>query len=90
MERDMSRGVPVRKVNDQVGKRASSFEVEIETFWCSRLCRLPPGKRVEVYLTPGWFLTITRKPDYARVGTYTKACELAWFREDCFEALESR
>jgi hypothetical protein len=72
-----------------VGSRAAAFEIEIEVFWCDRIARLPPGKRVQVWLTPRRFLALTKHPGSVPVGTgYTRACELAWFREDAFEALE--
>jgi hypothetical protein len=83
----VSRGA--RPGGGKLGSRAAAVEIEIEVFWCERIDRLPEGKRVQVWLTPRRFLSLTKHPGSVPVGTgYTRACELSWFREDCFEALE--
>lgn len=88
----MSRGAS-RDVRGQAGRRTMAFEVALEHFWTDRICKLPPGKRIEVWLTPRWSLSTRYLPMSRRVGGeggYTRACPLSWFREDAFEALEGR
>lgn len=88
----MSRGAS-RDLKRQSGARAECFDRQLQNFWVERICKIPQGKTIEVWLTPRWTLTTRYLPMSKRVGTeagYTRACELSWFREDCFEALEGR
>lgn len=69
--------------------RPSSFEVEVEVFWCLVLDRLPPGRTAEVWLWRDWTLNKWAGKGSSMVGVFTKAIPLADFREACFETLEA-
>lgn len=84
----MGAGVVKRPIRNRPSGHA--FEIEIEEFWCARICRLPPGKTIEVWLGPDWTLSVMERPNRVRVGGsfYNREVTLRDFRDDCFEALE--
>lgn len=83
---------PQRRTGE-AGARAEAFDRRLQDFWAERICTLRAGQRVEVWLTPRWSLSTRYVPMSVRVGGpggYSRGCELRWFRDDCFEALEGR
>jgi hypothetical protein len=69
---------------------AVAFEVKVEECWL-RLCALPAGQSVPVWLVPAnRCLSLKRPVDRAvRVGdTWSRDAKLADFRAACFAALD--